>query len=317
MSNFVESAGFGTKLAEGNQLAQRVTLEHIKQWIAEGRGCGHGSEYVPWIKIKKRGLPGKSNLQFRFIPELSRSGHLLSAGELHLVRLLLYLGVADLREQFPCWPWPAPHPLHQHPNFNPRHLSWSKGTAAVAKKLGICHPRFPGTRLLHIPTIDVLATIKAKPDYRAVAFSVKPDPTKSDLSEWDAAKLSIQEAYCWELNIPWSLISAENIPATLRENLRVLIHHSAPKPNLDEKLARFSELMTTTLVAGDAIENCIQRTASQLAISVDLSLELFHRALWRKAIPIDLRKPWVMREPAPLCDQTWIAATRHYLIGAD
>lgn len=298
-------------------MAQRITIKNIRQWLAEGRGYGHGTEYIPWIKIKKRGLPGKGNLQFRFIPELGRYGHLLSAGELRLVRLLLYLGVADLREQFPCWPWPYHHPLYQHPNFTSSPLPWSSGTLAIAQKIGVSHPRYPGTRLFHIPTIDVLATVHGNSHYRAVAFSVKPDPNDENLSEWDASKLAIQQGYCAELSIPWHLISGDQIPETLSENLRVLLPYSIPKSELDDHLKHFSVLLTSKLHDGESISISITAVANRLGIPNELGHKLFHRALWLKTLPLDLRKPWVMSEPAHLCDSRWLATTRDYLLGGN
>lgn len=296
-------------------MAQRVTLKHINQWIAEGRGYGHGTSYRPWIKIKTRGLPGKGNLQFKYIPELGRHGHLLSAGELSLVRVLLYLGVADLREQFPCWPWPFYHPLYQHPNFSPSPIPWSSGTLEIARRIGVSHPRYPGTSLFHVPTIDVLATVQGNPHYRAVAFSVKPDPSEKSLSEWDAAKLAIQKTYCEELEIPWHLISGDDIPNSLSENLKVLLPYSIPKPELDDALKKFSDLLTPKLLDGEPISVCIATATTKLGMTNELGHELFHRGLWFKSLPIDLREPWVLSEPADICDGQWIDATRAYLLG--
>lgn len=296
-------------------MAQRITLEHIRQWLAEGRGYGHGVWYKPWIKIQTRGSPSGGNLQFKFIPELGRHSNLLSAGELRLVRFLLYLGVADLREQFPCWPWPFHHPLYQHPNFNPSPIPWSSGTLAIAEKIGVSHPRYPGTRLFHVPTIDVLATVHGSPHFRSVAFAVKPDPNEQNLSEWDATKLAIQKGYCEELGIPWFLISADNIPETLSENLKILLSYSWQKPELGELLSKFSNLLNPRLLNGEQISNCITTAARKLSLTKDISNELFHRALWFKTIPIDLREPWVLGEPAHLCDGQWVETTRKYLLG--
>jgi len=297
-------------------MAQRITLKRIAQWIAEGRGSGHGTSFQPWIKIQTRGSPSLGNLQFRYIPELGRYGHLLSAGELRIFIFLLYLGVADLRDQFPCWPWEHPHPLYLHPDFNPCPIPWSAGTLSIAKKMGISHPRYPGTRIFHIPTIDVLATVPGSPNFRAVAFAIKPDPDEQKLSEWDAAKLAITSAYCEELSFPWHLISAGTIPETLSENLKILVHYSGQKPQLDALLAKFSELLTPSLLDGTPISSCIRNGAQALGLSEDLSFELFHRGLWFKTLPVDPREPWIFGEPAHLCNGKWIDTARNYLLGA-
>lgn len=166
-----------------------------------------------------------------------------------------------------------------------------------------------------MPTIDVLATVHGSPHFRAVAFAVKPDPNEQNLSEWDATKLAIQNGYCDELGISWFLISAENIPETLSENLKILLSYSGQKPELGELLSKFSNLLNPRLLNGEQISNCITTAARKLSLTKEMSNELFHRALWFKTIPIDLREPWVLGEPAHLCDGQWVETTRKYLLG--
>lgn len=297
------------------KLRQRITLKLIKQWISDGYGYGHGISYTPWIRIRTRGLPGLGNIQFRYIPELGRYGNLLSDGELRLFRLLYYLEVADLREQFPCWPWPHHHPLYQHPRFNPSPIPWSSGTLDLAKRIGVSHPRYPKTKLFHIPTLDILATVHAEPYFRAVAFAVKPDVDEKNISELDAVKLAIQIAYCEELGIPCNLFPSDDIPVTLSENLKVLFPYSTPKPELNNLLAKFSEILSLILLDRVPIRVGIKTTTNKLGLSEDLGNELFHRALWFKTLAIDVRKPWILGEPATLCDGSWIQSTRNYLLG--
>lgn len=296
-------------------MAQRVTQKHIEAWIAEGRGYGHGPAYIPWIKIRTRGSPTGGNLQFRYIPELGRYAHLLSAGELKLARLLLYLGVADLREQYPCWPWKHPHPLFEHPHFNPSPIPWSKGTLACAEKLQINHPRYPGTMIYHIPSIDLLATIRVPGNYQAVAFAVKPDPNIVELDEWAAAKLSIQATYCEELLIPWHLVSSNLIPDTLSENLKILLHYSGPNPALDDTQKRFTQRLLTCLSTDSSLNESLEFAIRTENLSRPVALELFHRALWSKTLPIDLRQPWVFSMPPVLTDGAWIVDTKRTLLG--
>ena len=296
-------------------MAQRVTQQHIEAWIAEGRGYGHGAAYLPWIKIRTRGSPTGGNLQFRYIPELRRYAHLLSAGELKLARLLLYLGVEDLREQYPCWPWKHPHPLYGHRNFNPTPIPWSQGTLACAKKLQICHPRYPRTTIYYIPSIDLLATIRVPGNYHAVAFAVKPDPNDVELDEWAAAKLAIQATYCEELLIPWHLISSNLIPDTLTENLKILLNYSDSDPALDNTLKRFTLRLRTCLSADNSIDESLAYVIRTESMPRPFALELFHRALWFKSLPIDLRQPWVFSMPPVLTDGTWIADTKRHLLG--
>ncbi len=153
----------------------QVTSQKIIQWISEGRGQGHGKEYIPWLLIKRRQSPTGGSLQYRYIPQFDRYAHLMSKQELDVVRFLLWVGVVDVREQFPCWPWPHPHPLYQHSEYCPTTIPWSNGTLACARDLGIKHPNFPGTNIPYIPTLDMLVTLPIAGSLRAVAIAVKPD----------------------------------------------------------------------------------------------------------------------------------------------
>ena len=294
-----------------------ITTETIKSWIEEGRGQGHGTDYIPWIKIQTRGSPTLGNLNYRYIPTFNRYGHFLSVGEGNLEDFLLYLGVSDLREQFPCWPWKHPHPLYGHPEFNPASIPWSPGTLAIARSMGITHPRFPGTKLYHIPTIDVLATVPAPVTNRAVAFAVKPDLSKVEIEEGDAIKLALQRDYCDRLSIPWRLFSPNQIPETLSNNLRILFHYSAPAPNIASIQVQFADVLGNRLSASETIKDSLSYTRRRLRLSKKLGEELFHRALWFKQIPIDIRKAWVFGAPPILTDDRWISETRTYMLGQD
>lgn len=296
-------------------MSLRITKAKIQTWITEGRGSGHGAEYQPWIKITTRKSPSGGNLQYRYIPELGRHSHLLSAGELSLARLLLYLGIEDLREQYPCWPWKHPHPLYQHPHFNPSPTPWSQGTLACANQLQIRHPQYPNTKIPSVPTIDLLATVRAPKNYRAIAFSVKPDPKDVPLDEWEAAKLAIQAAYCKELDIPWKLFSSSQVPETLKSNLEILINYSNPTTVLPAHLDRFTKRILTCLTPDTSLEESLDFVKRTEGLPHTLALNLFHRALWFQCIPIDIRYAWSFSAPPVLTDGYWITQTRQYLLG--
>lgn len=292
-----------------------VTPRHIETWLRDGHGQGHGSQYLPWIKITTRGSPSGGNLQYRYLPELSRYGHLLSAGELAVLRLLLFLGVSDVREQFPCWPWKHPHPLYGHPQFSVSPIPWSSGTLACARDIKIRHPRYPSTSIYYVPTIDILATVSTGTTVRAVAFAVKPDPSDVPLDENDAAKLAISMEYSRQLSIPWRLVSAKRIPAALATNLEVLIHYSGPTRQPVDVERRFNARMTSHLSESIALGETIAHVEQLEQLDRSTSMMLFHRALWYRAIPIDLRQPWLFSTPPALTTNHWIAGVRDYLFG--
>jgi hypothetical protein len=93
------------------------------------------------------------------MPPLGRTAHYFSRGEYHTALLLLWLGVDDLREQFPLWPAPHPHPLYGSPLQSNAPLTWAKGLLSIAEEAGIAHGVEVGTRVPYIASLDLLATV--------------------------------------------------------------------------------------------------------------------------------------------------------------
>lgn len=294
----------------------RVTQKKLTQWILEGRGQGHEGDYTPWLLIKRNQSPTGGSLQYRHVPQLNRYLHLLSKGELHVARFLLWLGVLDLRDQFPCWPWPHEHPLYMHPRFQPQVLPWSEGTLACAKDLGIRHPNYPGTSIPYVPTFDMLVTVPEGVGVRAVSISVKPGKEELAISNESLEKLAIQREYSVRLEIPWRSISGALIPPSLSSNLTVCIHYSGP---LDELSGRqwglFIQILNEYISPSLPINQALKAVETEMRLPRNLILTFFYRALWFRRTKIDLRQPVVMSVPPELTDYSWISSTVDYILG--
>lgn len=294
----------------------RITEKLIYKWITDGRGQGHGIEYVPWIKIARKSGLGKGHLELEYIPILGRPCHYLAKNELKVALLLLWLGILDLREQFPCWPSLHPHPLYLHPHFHPAILPWSLGTLACAKSIGIKHPYYPSTKIIHIPTIDLLATISFNGTICAAAFDVKPDEEDVPLDEGDLEKLAIKFEYCKYLSIPWKLVSGTKIPETLCTNLELYVPYSGElKPQLSCKWECFIETLNENLSPHTSLLETIQLVAEKVEITSTDANNLFKRALWFRSSNIDLRQTIVMSEPPKLSKNEWLRETQKYFFG--
>ena len=293
-----------------------MTKKNIEQWIGEGRGQGHGEEYIPWHLIARNQSPTGGSLQWRYVPQLNRYFHLMSKSELHVVRFLLWMGVIDIRDQFPCWPWRHPHPLYLHPNYHPETIPWSEGTLACAAELGIKHPVYPGTRIAHIPTFDMLVTLPASGSVRAVSVAVKPEEKDVPLTNEDLEKLAIQKEYSSRLNIPWVLMSGSMIPGTLASNLIICIHYSGV---LDESLSgqweHFVQVLNGHISAEVPISQSLKSVEDETRLSRETVLYYFYRALWFRKSKIDLRHAIVMTAPPIITDHSWVQPAFDYIFG--
>lgn len=240
----------------------------------------------------------------------------MSKEELHIVRFLLWLGVLDIRDQFPCWPWPHPHPLYLHPNYHPATLPWSEGTIVCADKLGIKHPTYPGTRLKHIPTFDILVTLPCGGSVRAASVAVKPDEKDVPLTNEDLEKLAIQKEYSAQLDIPYKLMSGSMIPGTLASNLLILIHYSSQieEPH-GSAWGAFVSVLNSHISPDMTIKQSLKLVENITRLSWEIVLIYFNKALWFRKTNIDLRQAIVMNAPPALSDYSWLQPTINYVFG--
>lgn len=297
-------------------LEMRITKKKLSQWIKEGRGQGHGEDYIPWLLIKRRQSPTGGSLQYRYVPQLDRFFHLMSKGELNVVRFLLWLGVIDIRDQFPCWPWSHAHPLYLHPNYHPTTLPWSEGTLACAADLGIKHPVYPGTNIKCVPTFDMLVTLPAKESLKAVSIAVKPNEKEVPLTSEDLEKLAIQKEYSSRLSIPWKLMSSSMIPGTLASNLLILIHYSSPLTQISIiNWDQYIQILNGNISPNLTLSQSLKMVEIELKLDRNIVLELFYKALWFRKTQIDLRHAVVMNFPPILSDYSWIQPTVDYVFG--
>lgn len=85
-----------------------------------------------------------------------------------------YLRALDVREQFPLWPFPHPHPLVDHPETQQRRPRQCPGLIAIADKLGVDHGREVGSDVPYVASLDLLVTLKRKNGMGLAGIALKP-----------------------------------------------------------------------------------------------------------------------------------------------
>lgn len=197
----------------------KMTFEKLRAWILEGRGVGLGDNYQPWLQITKRNSSAKSTQTPVHMPGLTRLSHYLSMGERNFAHLLRWIGVTDLREGFPLWPWPHPQPLNEIDGASdrPRH----PGMGAIAKDAGIELRNYPGLKTPKVLTLDLLGTLPDGWPVPLAGFSCKPEDIylEADPSDQIPGRLELDRRYCVAADIPHRLVHPEQIPALLSANL--------------------------------------------------------------------------------------------------
>lgn len=167
--------------------------EHqIARRIKDGRGQGLGKEYRPWLYVQDVPSDGRSHRVYSH--KTGRIHHLLS--DLELAAFLVFEwtpNITDIREQFP---------LNRD------------DTRTITRENRLKHPSIRGVD--QVMSSDFLVDIEFGP-YRQFAIQVKPIEQLADNNTTE--KLQIERRY-WELKqIPWFLITENQIDPVVKENM--------------------------------------------------------------------------------------------------
>jgi hypothetical protein len=183
----------------------------VTAMLAEGRGQGHGENYLPWIEATMLSSLGRTRRVWGH--KTNRVHHLLSDVEYRLFLALEWSAdVVDIREQFPL----------------DRDL-----TLEVARTLGMRHPYYPGTDVATVMTVDFMTTRIRHGQRVPEAFNAKRTEEAED--ENSLAKLEIQRETLQLMEIPHHLVLHSHIPEQQVKNIE-WIRDAMVKP--DEKEPR-------------------------------------------------------------------------------
>ncbi len=184
-------------MAKRNRTLNQAKIENR---IKEGRGQGHGKEYIPWLTIRDVASKG---LSYRVLGKITgRVHHLLSS--LEYICFLVFdnsIKVVDIREQYPL-------PLEE--------------TLKICERLGIKHPLAPGTNEPVPLTTDFILDIEQ--DGRVVSFARTMKYSDSEDLEKPRTfeKFEIERTYWIEMGLDWKVITEFDIPQNYIENIKWL-----------------------------------------------------------------------------------------------
>ncbi len=171
----------------------------IRRFEKEKRGHGFGKHYKPFLTV--RDVPSKGRVHRRPAITHGRIVHLLS--DLELSAFLLFdwsSSVVDIREQMPLDP---------------------EKTLSIAKRTGIKHPAAKGVN--QVMTTDLLLDVNVLGKLKTEAISIK---YKDELEEPRVVEKQELERRYWEgEDVKWRVVTEEEIPKTLIQNIRWLVPH--------------------------------------------------------------------------------------------
>lgn len=256
--------------------------------IREGCGSGHGAEYLPWLRLRRKNPSPESNQVVAWLPILNRVAHFFSRGEYHTALLLLWLCVADLREQYPIWPIAHPHPLTGAAGADDLHLGFSRGLLSIAQDAGINHGYEIGGRMLYVATLDLLVTVRIRNVLRLAIFSSKPIDNPDAEVKWRTLeRLEMERRYGNEISASYHVSSSALVPILVAGQLEWWLDCASLvlTPTLIPLAERFAELVTVR--SNDSIAEAVSAVADRLKIDLDNAWLLFRHCAWTQAIDID------------------------------
>lgn len=289
--------------ARGREPTQtgKMTWKKLTALIKAGYGQGHFQRYKPWLRVTKRDYSPNSNIGHLPNSALARAHHFRANTECGTIQVARWLGVADIREAFPVWPWPHRHPGFGLPGFE--HSMELPGLLSIAETAEIPHGHYPGSAIPYVATLDSLVTYKDSAGAcRLVAFENKPESVASAPDPLLRAKerLELTRRYCALAGIPRRLIDAERIPRELIVNLDLL------EPQLTNK-------QQSALLASPVYEHVLDllqakgHSTAPVELTNTLKVRLgypphllqaaMHLAIWRQDIDHDLTLPFRPWQP--------------------
>lgn len=271
-----------------HRLQKGMTHKKLCQRIRLGHGVGHGSGYLPWLILRRNNPSPYSNQVATSMPPLRRGAYYYSRGEYHTALLLLWLGVRDLREQFPLWPIAHPHPLDGMPGTAPIQRPWSRGLLDIAREAGIDHGYEIGTGVPYVASLDLLATAPLPGGDRLAGFSSKPivDPTQE--VDWRTLeRLELERRYTAAIDCSYFVSSSALIPKLMAGQLEVWLDASTLycAPHLITWAGEFAHYLNASLDL--PINEAVLHAARTLRLTTAEAWLLFQHCAWTQSIDID------------------------------
>ena len=211
-----------------------------KRWIKEGRGSGRNHEYKPWLTV--RDLPSEGRSHRVFGHKSQRTHHLFSDLELAVFLILeWHSDTQEIREQFPLQ---------------------LEVTLEIAKDAGIAHPADAG--IVQYMSSDFLVNTlnpeKSKFSLQAKYTNALSDPRIIE-------KLELERRYWIQKEVPWFLITEQDITSTVFQNINWL--YPAQREKIDSEA-----IVEKVQFYGHQFEAKPQSTLINIAKLIDAAYEL-------------------------------------------
>lgn len=246
-----------------------VSIVDYVRALKDGYGIGAGEDYRPWIRVNDVSRKKSKAVKIYGI-KTNRTHHLLSGIEEYFFYYAeLNQLVIDIREQFPLFPLDL--------------------VVRIAQEAGITYPFHQKSGDPCVLSTDFLLTLRNNGVISYLAVAIK---TAEDLEDLDVlVRLEIERLWWTALQIPWRLVTEEQISKEVARNLAWV-----SDPLRGSKSAQFGEDSNSLLSRIVNIlepglylwEELIEQISTDLELSPIITKQLLKVAIWKKLISVDL-----------------------------
>lgn len=259
------------------------------QWqyraIREGRGLGRGSDYQPFIQVRRQDFASRGLSQIVRNPLLGREHHFLSGLEHQVALRVLHCGAIDLREQFPLR-------LEDDDVEYARDSDYPPGTVALARLLGIRHPQIT-PQVPRVLTTDMVVTGEDGLEYAVFVRYARDMPAPGSRQ---SQLLRLQRDYWVHRSVEFVTITENDIDPALT---RLLIW---AQEGLSSTFGGTSAQFLTYLRGCDS-EEPLRALLSRWSEGFEVALARFRTAIFRGHVTArtpgrvfpTLNQPWDFR----------------------
>lgn len=246
------------------------TWGKMKRWINEGRGMGELSEYLPWIMVND--FSSKGTVCRELGVKTKRMHHFLSHLEYNYFLLLDYSkDVIDIREQYP--------------------LLDLELAMDIAKEKKIKYPTDSRSNTPYIMSTDFIITINEKNCEKIIARTVKfsNELGKKRVQE----KFEIERCYWEQKNIDWGIITEQDIPLSLINNLKRIRNANmvVNYPMLTEEVVHLLEKFVVYLNESTiCLEQALETFTRENGLKNGVALTFFNFLVFHHVIKMNLQQ---------------------------
>lgn len=241
----------------------------IKEYLKQGRGQGTGPDYKPWHEVQDFNSKGRTSRGPGW--KTGREHHLFSDLESNYFYMLEWEdSVVDIREQYP--------------------LLDLELALTIAEKIGVKYPMRSGTPW--VLTTDFYITVNDGTKEFNIARTIKPS-IKLD-EDRVIEKLEIERRYWLEKGVDWAIVTEQEIPRQLSQNIE-WIHSSyrlEPTELLNlEDLNYYGEIIKRELADSERpIRKVLSVIEERHNLKPSTGLYIFKHLLARKEVLMDMNK---------------------------